>query len=75
MFYKHALSSISTLLNANFDFDVSIAKDVAIDVANYKYALPGKVMQGSPCPEVHTLTNENGLNKMKLNDIGITLSV
>ena len=34
---------ISTLLNANFDFDVSVANDVAIDVA--KCALPGKVMQ------------------------------
>ena len=29
---------ISTLLNANFDFDVSVAKDDAIDVS--KYALP-----------------------------------
>ena len=34
---------ISTLLNANFDFDVRVANDVAIDVA--KCALPGKVMQ------------------------------
>ena len=34
---------ILTLLNANFDFDVSVANDVAIDVA--KRALPGKVMQ------------------------------
>ena len=34
---------ISRLLNANFDFDVSVANDVAIDVA--KCALPGKVMQ------------------------------
>ena len=34
---------ILTLLNANFDFDVSVANDVAIDVA--KCALPGKVMQ------------------------------
>ena len=33
---------ISTLLNANFDFDVSVTNDVAIDVA--KYALSGKVM-------------------------------
>ena len=33
---------ISTLLNANFDFDVSIANDVAIDVA--MFTLPGKVM-------------------------------
>ena len=55
------------LLNANFDFDVSVANDVAIDVA--KCALPGKVMQWSPCPEVHTLTNENGRYIMKLNDI------
>ena len=34
---------IYTLLNANFDFDVSVSNDVAIDVA--KCALPGKVMQ------------------------------
>ena len=34
---------ISTLLNANFDFDVSVANDVAYDVA--KHGLPGKVMQ------------------------------
>ena len=32
---------ISTLLKANFDFDVSVANDVAIDVA--KCALPDKV--------------------------------
>ena len=48
---------ILTLLNANFDFDVSVANDVAIDVA--KCALPGTVMQWSPCPEVRTLTNDN----------------
>ena len=57
---------ISTLLNANFDFDGSVAYDVAIDVA--KSALPGKVMQGSPCPEVRALTNENGCYIMKIND-------
>ena len=34
---------ISTLLNAYDDFDVSVANDVAIDVA--KSELPGKVMQ------------------------------
>ena len=44
---------ISTLLNANSDFDVSVANDLAIDVA--KWALTRKVMQGSPCPEVCTL--------------------
>ena len=33
---------ISALLNANFDFDVSVANDVAIDVA--KCTLPGKVI-------------------------------
>ena len=49
-------------LNANFDFDVSVANDVA------KYALPGKVMQWSPCPEVWHLTNENERHMMKLND-------
>ena len=36
---------ISTLLNANFDFDLSVANDVAIDVA--KCAIPGKVVQVS----------------------------
>ena len=44
------------LLNANFDFDVSVANKVAIDVA--QCARPGKVIQCSPCPEVRTLTNE-----------------
>ena len=34
---------ISTLLNVNFEFDVTVANDVAIDVA--KCSLPGKVMQ------------------------------
>ena len=34
---------ISTLLYTYFDFDVTVANDVAIDVA--KCALPGKVMQ------------------------------
>ena len=43
---------ISTLLTANFDFDVNVANDVA------KCALPGKMMQWSPRPEVHTSTNE-----------------
>ena len=43
---------ISTLLNVNFDFDTSVANDVAIDIA--KCSLPGKVMQCSPCPEVRT---------------------
>ena len=42
-----------TLLNNNFDFDVSVANDVAIDVAKCK------VMQGSLCLEVRTLINEN----------------
>ena len=57
---------ISTILNANYDFDVSIANDVAIDVA--KSALPGKVMQRSPCPGVGTLTKENERYIIKLND-------
>ena len=34
---------ILALLNTYFDFDVSVANDVAMDVA--KCALPGKVMQ------------------------------
>ena len=58
---------ISTLLNANYDFELSVANDDAIDVA--RFALPGKVMQWSPCPEVRTLTNANGRYIMKLNDI------
>ena len=61
------------LLNDDFDFDVSVASDVAIDVA--KRALPGKLMQWSPCPEVRTLTNENGRYIMKLNDKGIFKTV
>ena len=36
---------ISTLLNANFDFDVSVANDVAIDVA--KYTLPVITLPGN----------------------------
>ena len=63
---------ISTLLNANFDFYVSVANDVAIDVA--KCALPGKVMQWSPCLEVRTLTNENWRYIIKLNDNQIFLA-
>ena len=46
-----------------FDFDVSVANDVSIDVA--KWALPVKVMQGLLCPEVHTLTNDNGRYMVK----------
>ena len=60
---------ISTLLNANFDVDVSVSNDVAIDVA--KCNRPGKVMQGSHCLKVRTLTNENGRYIMTLNDIDI----
>ena len=56
---------IYTLLNVNFDFSVIVANDVAIDVA--KRSLPGKVVQWSPCPEVRTLTNENGRYMIKLN--------
>ena len=33
-----------------------------------KCALPGKVIQGSSCPEVCTLTNANGRYIMRLND-------
>ena len=33
---------ISKLLNANFDFDVSVANDIAIDID--RFALRGKVM-------------------------------
>ena len=61
---------ISTLLNVNSDFDDTVANDVTFDVA--KRSLPGKVMQWSPCLEVHTLTNENGRYMIKLNDSLIT---
>ena len=64
---------IYTLLNVNFDFAVIVANDVAIDVA--KRSLPGKVMQRSPCPEVRTLTNENGRYMIKLNDFLILATV
>ena len=53
---------IWALLNDNFDFDVNVANDDA------KCALLGKVIQGSPCPEVRILTNGYDCNKMKLND-------
>ena len=49
---------ILALLNTNSDFDVSIANNLAIDIA--KCTLPGKVMQTSPCQAVCTLTDENG---------------
>ena len=62
---------ISTLLNVNFEFDVTVANDVAIDVA--KCILPGKVMQWLPCLEVRTLTNENGRYTIKLNDFTINM--
>ena len=61
--------SITNVLSPNYDFEISVANDVAIDVA--RFALPGKVMQCSPCPEVRTSTNENGRYIMKLNDIYI----
>ena len=51
---------ISTLLNAHFDFDISVANDAAIDVA--KWALLDKVMQWSSCPRVQSLTYENKCN-------------
>ena len=53
---------ILTLSNANFDLDVTVTNDVA------KSTLLGKVMLGSPCLEVRTLTNENRRYRMKLND-------
>ena len=57
-YYNESLSFILTLFNVNFDFDVIVANDITIYMA--KSALPGKVMQGSPCLEVHTFANENG---------------
>ena len=62
-YYNDSLTFYFDALNANFDLDVSVAYAVA------KCAVPGKVMQGSPCPEVRTLTNENGRFIMKLNDL------
>ena len=53
---------ILTLLNTNSYFEVNMVNEVA------KCALPGKVMQGSPCPELRTLINENWRYVMKLND-------
>ena len=53
---------ISRLLNDNYDFDVSVAIDVA------RFVLSGKVMKWSTCPEVPTLPNENGHYIMKLDD-------
>ena len=55
---------ILMLLIVQINFDVSVANDVAINFA--KWALSGKVMQGSPCPEVGTFTNENECYIMKL---------
>ena len=57
---------ISTLLNANYNFEVSVANDVANDVG--RFALPGKVMQWSPCPEMRISTNENERYIMQLNE-------
>ena len=63
------IPQIITTIPANFNFDFSGAIDVA------KCALRGKVMQGSPCSEVCTLTNENGQYIMKLNNLTVTKSV
>ena len=54
------------LLNTNFYLDINVANDIAIDFA--KCALPGKVMQGSPCPKLRFLTYEIGCYTMKLNN-------
>ena len=55
---------ISTVLNAYFDFNVSFANDVAIDVLSGHFRV--RWCRGLPCPEVHTLTNEfeNGCKDM-----------
>ena len=60
---------ISSPFNANFDFDVNVAIDVA------KGMLPCKVMQVSPCPEMRILTNESGRYIMNLNDIYMYMHV
>ena len=54
------------LFNTNFDFNICIVNGVAFDVV--KCAPPDKVMQGTPCLEVRTFTNENGRYMMKSND-------
>ena len=55
---------IWTLLNANFDFGISVANDVAIDVA--RFALPGQGDAAINLPgSVHFITNENGCYIMK----------
>ena len=61
MFHKHLFF---------FYFDISVVNNIAIDIAIdvAKSSLPGKVMQGSPCPEVRTLTIGNWHYIMKLND-------
>ena len=51
----------SSLLNVNSYFDVGVDNDVS------KCALLDKMMNGSACMKVHTLTNESGCYIMKLN--------
>ena len=55
---------ISTLLNANYDFEFSDDNALLL-------ALQSKVMQGSPCPVVYNSTNETALYKMKFYDMKI----
>ena len=57
-YYNNSLSFYFDTLNTNFDFEVSLANDIAIDVV--KCTPPCTLMQGSSCPDVCTLTNENG---------------
>ena len=52
---------------------LALLNEVAIDVA--KCAFPGKVMKGSPCLAVGTLSNENGRLLMKLNDTYVTCNI
>ena len=50
-YYNNSLSFYFDVLKADFDFDISVANNVAIDVA--QCALPGKMMHapGSTCPD------------------------
>ena len=57
-YYNDPYHFISAFVNAYFDCYVSVANDVAIDVA--ECAFPGKVMERSLGLEVRTLTNDNG---------------
>ena len=60
--YKGSLSFYFVAFTRFFVFEDTIVSDVAIDVA--KYAFPSKAMQGPPCLESRTLTNDNECHMM-----------